>query len=144
MRPPLGLWIDDAPSVALGYLDQLPGLGISTIALMIESPSPAWDPSWSLDQVARACERARSLDLEVALTTWPSPRRPYLEAMASWLERACPSGAAAIEVDLEGQWRWSALDGSLPSLAEAAALLLLRLRGLAGAHDLRLDRKSVV
>ncbi len=136
---PLGIWIDTTPESAIRELEELPGLGISTVAIMVESSSPGWDPSWTVDQVARACERARSLDLEVVLTTWPAPRRSHIDAMAAWLERAVPSGAAAIEVDLEGQWRRDRLDGTMASLGEAAALLLLRLRSLAGAHDLRLE-----
>lgn len=135
---PLGIWVDTTPDTALVELADLPGLGITTAAIMVESSRPAWDPSWTLDQVARACDRARSLDLEVVLTCWPSPRRTYLDAMAAWLERACALGVVAVEVDLEGQWKRDDLDGSL-SFADAAALLLLRLRGLAGAHDLRLE-----
>lgn len=139
MTPPLGVWVDTTPEAALVELAELPGLGISTIALMVESSREGWDPSWTLDQVARACDRARSLDLEVVLTTWPEPRRGHIEEMAAWLGRACALGVAGLEVDVEHNWRRGELDGSIASLPEAASLLLLRLRGLAGAHDLRLE-----
>ena len=138
MTPPIGLWLDDSPGVALASLDEIAELGISTVAIMLESPRPSWDPMWSLDQVARACERARGLDLEVVLTAWPSPRRAYLEAMHAWLERACSLGVVGVEVDLEGQWKRDDCDGTL-SLPQAASLLLMRLRALAGAHDLRIE-----
>jgi hypothetical protein len=136
---PLGLWVDDAPGVALASLDDYRELGIDTIAVMVESSRSSWDPTWTISQITRLQQRAVELGIEVVLTTWPSPRRAYLDAMASWLAQAVPYGAAGIEVDLEGQWGRNDLDGSLSSLSEAAALLLLKLRDLAGAHDLRLE-----
>lgn len=139
--PPLGLWIDCPPGRVLrgGYLRSVRGLGIRTIAIMVESSRPSWDHSWSLEQVAQVCELARELDLEVILTVWPSPRRSYLDAMASWLIRAADLGIAGVEVDLEGQWQIDDLDWSITSIEVAAAILLERLRTLSLPHDLRLE-----
>jgi len=140
-RPPLGLWLDGGPH-ELAHLGELPGLGISVAALMVETSRPAWDPTWTVAQVGQACELARRLDLEVVITVWPVPTRSWMDAATPWLDRACSLGVAAIEVDLEHMWKRSHLDGSLPSLEHAAQLLLLRLRDLAGRHDLRLEVTS--
>jgi hypothetical protein len=138
---PLGLWLDGGPA-ELGHMHELRPLGITTAAIMVETSRPEWDPSWSTEQVARACEIARDEDLELVLTVWPAPRRAYLYEMRAWLDRVCGLGVSAIEVDLERLWMRDHLDGSLDSLTQAAALLLLRLRELAGAHDLRLEVTS--
>lgn len=147
----LGIWSDGGPRELLPHLHELPELGLTTVAIMVETSRAAWDPVWTPAQVGEVCARARELDLEVVLTIWPVPRRAYIDVMIGWLELACGLGVAAIEGDLEGgrpegqpPWGWCAamLDGSIPSLADAAALLLLRLRSLAAAHDLRLEVTS--
>lgn len=138
---PLGLWIDDTPKYTLshGYFEGIKDLGISTIAIMVESSKAAWDPTWSLSQISKVCERARALDLEVVLTAWPNPRRSYMAQMVGWMIGAVPLGASGVEVDLEGNWQTNDLDGSIGSLEAASVQLVQDLRELADDHDVRLE-----
>ena len=138
---PIGLWLDGGPG-ELAHLGELPAHGVTVAAIMVETSRAAWDPTWTVEQVGQACHLARGLDLEAVITVWPVPTRTWLDAATPWLDQACTMGVSAIEVDLEHLWKRSHLDGSLPSLEHAAQLLLLRLRDLAGRHDLRLEVTS--
>lgn len=139
-RPPLGLWIDDAPTTVLGpgYLDELRDLGIRTAAIMCSAPGSGWRPTWTADQIARVCGALIARDIEVVLTTWPSPRRAVIDECCGWLEAVVPWGAAALEVDLEGQWKPVEMRG-FDGLGEAAAYLVAKLRSITSGRDMRLE-----
>lgn len=136
----LGLWIDDAPARVLGpgYADELVELGVRTAAIMVSAPGLGWRPTWTIGQVQRATLALVERDIEVVLTTWPSPRRAVIDECCAWLEAAVVWGATGLEVDLEGQWKAEARAG-FAGLGEAAAYLLSRLRSITSGREVRLE-----
>jgi len=138
--PPLGLWIDCPPQRVLRpeYWDRLAELGVTTAALMIDRMTAAWDPFWSATELEAAAQLAIERDLELVLTTWPSPRLADIDAMCDEMAALLLCGAVAWEIDTEGLWRGKHVRG-FHSLQEAGQYLIDRMRRIAVPADVRLE-----
>ncbi len=113
-RLPVELWAPEGPRILTErYFAGLDALGISGLAVMVDTAKRGWDPYWTpkqLEKLARFASTGRKI--EVALTTWPDPVQEYLEQMASGIEpmiEAC--GASAWENDVEFNWKASRVRG---------------------------------
>jgi hypothetical protein len=120
----LGLWIDDSPRLALlrPYLDRLRALPLSHVAVMIDSTATGLDARWTARELAELA--AAIPEMSIVLTLWPEPTRAYVRQ----LERELPSlvaGAVArcVELDLEGGWKVSKLEGYASMRAAGQALV---------------------
>lgn len=127
----LGMWLDCSPNRVTkpGYLEEIAGLGVGTVAIMGQEPSGTW--TWTPHQVAVACQMARGLELEVVLTTWPQSHVRW-DLWAAEVDSRLEGGCVGLEVDLEGQWR-----GDLA--ARASLQLVDTLAELSQAHDVRVE-----
>ena len=138
----LGLWIDCPPRrvVERAYWERLEALGVRVAALMLDSPRPQWDPTWTPEQIGRACELARERDIAVVLTTWPIPDAAQIDAMARDLDDWLRWGAVGWEVDLEALWRREWL--TMESMTAAANHLVATMRRVCEPLDVRLEVTS--
>ena len=131
----LGVWVDDPPQrvVQDSYADSLQELGVSTVAVMVNSANtsadaPPWKSRWQAQQLAQAGRLFDARGIDLVLTAWPRPSMQQLSTlMAEMEERMEASGAVALEVDVEGNWKSSFLDG-FASLEEAGQFLVNGLR----------------
>jgi hypothetical protein len=77
--------------------------------------------------------------MDIVLTTWPRPSKSLIASFASELPAMLTaSGATGLEVDTEGNWLDSKLDG-YASMSDAAKALLDTLRSLAQPNKARLE-----
>ncbi len=144
-EPVLGLWVDDRARVVLDerYLDDLVSLRLSTLAIMVHRSTAgretSWQPRWTAEQLARLRELAQPRNLSIVITTWPLPNR---ELLATFRRELPPllaaAGAIGLEVDTEGNWLPSRLDG-FADMNEAAAALVDTLREIAAPSNARLE-----
>jgi hypothetical protein len=112
---PVELWAPEGPRKILTerYFAGLDALGISGIAVMVDTAKKGWDPYWTprqLEKLAKFASTGRRL--EIILTTWPDPVKRYLERMVAGIGpmiEAC--GADAWEVDTEFNWKASRVRG---------------------------------
>ena len=120
----LGLWIDDPPRTVAqpAYWDELRDIGVRCAAIMIDTAGAGWDLRYSDAQLDQVCRLALDRDIEVVLTTWPTPDQEDLRRVAEDMRRLLRLGTVGWEVDLEGQWKAGAVRG-YASLAAAAAEL---------------------
>src|SRR5262249_19219752 len=117
-RLQLGVWVDDRPRVVIdeAYLDDLVSLGLSTLAIMVHRSTAgsetAWQPRWSVEQLSQLRALAQPRNLSLVITTWPLPNRDLLATFARELPPLlAAAGAIGLEVDTEGNWLESRLDG---------------------------------
>lgn len=138
--PILGLWVSDAPRVALGgrFLEDALELGFTVMAIMVDSSESPWDPRWTPMQLERFTRRAIDLDMEVVLTTWPCPRRAVLDAMGRDMAELLRVGGAGWESDVEGLWVPRMVQG-FSSLEEASRHYLDLQRSICEPLDVRLE-----
>lgn len=139
----LGLWISHPPGhvLAPGYLEQVRELGVRTVAVMVDTMVPGWDPQWTDRQVHHLAARCLQRDLELIITCWPDPSEAGIDRMIVDIDRWCRYGAAGVEVDIEGGWY--VRDGGRrrlhPRYDAASAYLVTRLREIAGARQVRTE-----
>lgn len=122
MNPQRGLWIDCSPRTVMapGYLERFRALGFRTGAVMLESFTKGFDPSWKLTELAKLGESFRKHDCELVITVWPEPRREYIEDLRKKLPAyIVASGAAALEQDAESNFIRTHLEG-FKTMREAA------------------------
>jgi len=138
--PLLGLWVSDAPRVALepGFLLEAKEIGFTTLAVMVDSSEAPWDPRWTPWQLERFTQRAIDLDMEVVLTTWPCPRRAILDAMGRDMAELLRVGGAGWESDVEGLWSLRMLRG-FSDLEEASRYYLDMQRRICEPLDVRIE-----
>ncbi|HSR67309.1 MAG TPA: peptidoglycan-binding domain-containing protein [Acidobacteriota bacterium] len=133
----VGLWIDDPPSRVLeaGFADALQEIGATSAAIMVNASNtrtsdPPWKPLWSSGQLVRAAELLRQRNIELILTAWPRPSASQIGEMRPALaELLDATGAEALELDAEGNWRSRFLEG-FASMQEAGQALAGELRAL--------------
>lgn len=131
-----GLWVDDAPAVALreDWLARLEALGLDEIAVMVERSGGGLDVTWSLRQLEAL--REATPGLRRVVTIWPEPTARYMAGLADALpDIVAALGAVVVELDLEGHWKRGRLQG-YPSLDHAAAALLDAVLVSGGAAEL--------
>jgi hypothetical protein len=144
-EPQLGMWVDDSPSVALSesYFDKLMSLGLSTLAIMVHRSTAgsetSWRPRWSVSQLEQLRVLAEPRKISLVVTTWPLPSRALLSSFARELPPLmAAAGAVGLEVDTEGNWLESRLDG-YADMDEAARALVDMLREVAAPSGARLE-----
>jgi len=109
MRPiNRGLWVSNRPGAVLkrGFLERVKEIGFTTVAVMVDTMRPGWDPQWTDDEVLELGLRCHQLGLELVITVWPDPNRERIDRMIADLERWAEAGLifSALEVDVEGGW----------------------------------------
>lgn len=137
----LGVWVDSPPKEVLlpSWWSQIRSDGFSVASIMVESSSSGLDQKWTDDQLAHAGILARSADVELVLCFWPEPSQEYLAEFERRVPLLCDlAGAAAVDLDTEGNWMRSKLQGFL-TLDEAGVALNGLLRRWARRRDVRLD-----
>jgi hypothetical protein len=141
----IGVWVDDSAKVVLSerYFDNLESLGLSTLAIMVHRSTAgsetSWRPRWTVEQLERARLLAEPRKMALVLTTWPLPNRELLSSFARELPPLmAAAGAVGLEVDTEGNWLESRLDG-YADMDEAARALLDMLREVATPSRARLE-----
>jgi hypothetical protein len=148
----LGLWVDDRPDLVLsgGYLETVKGLGISTVAVMVETSRHGFDPFWhmgvttgqevgavnEIGQIQELSAACLELDLELVITVWPTTDPDDMGDMCDFLGEALTYGAAGVEVDLEGNWLRR---GGYASMQSASRDLLVSLYTITGMADARIE-----
>lgn len=145
--PKLGVWLDDVPSTVLdtNWLANLRALGFTTLAVMVQrstsgsKDAAAWSLRWSADQLAKLRSLATPLGFDITLTTWPLPDPTQLAAFARDMPNLMTAaGARGLEVDTEGNWLTSRVNG-FASLSDAAKALVDAMRSSAAATKARLE-----
>jgi hypothetical protein len=136
----LGLWVDDPPRTVAqpAYWDQLRDIGVRVAAIMLDSVATRWDPRYTPAQVEAVCRMAIDRDIEVVLTTWPSPHAAEMRRMRDDMAELLRLGAVGWEVDLEGNWKASRVVG-FTSLDEAAKMLVTAMHEARSRSDIRLE-----
>jgi hypothetical protein len=133
-----GTWIDDHPKKVLTakYFDELQDLGLSSIAIMVDTSRKPWDPTWKPKQIERAARLAEPRRMEIILTTWPWPVRQIIDRMYKDLQRLvkiAPGIISAHEADMEFNWKTKRVEG-FPSIDVAGDYIVSKF------HSLRTDR----
>ena len=123
------------------YFDELGDLGISTIAIMVDSSKAVWDPRWTADEVDSVCKLAIERDIEVVLTCWPVPNMAIINAMLDGIAPMIDYGVAGVEFDLEGLWKQPRVVG-FDDLEAAGIHLVDATRELTAPLDVRLEVTS--
>lgn len=135
------MWCADAPRTVLkeGFLSEAVDLGITTLAVMIDTNLVQWDPRWKVRELEQLCDKAVvQRDLEVVLTVWPVPMVVELAAMRVDLERMVQFGCVAVEIDVEGLWKERWVRG-FDDLGHASKHLLDMLLSICQPHEVRTE-----
>jgi hypothetical protein len=143
--PRLGVWVDDSPKAVLreDYFSNLVALGFSTLAIMVHRTTAgsdrSWRPRWTAAQLEQLRALAEPRGISLGLTTWPLPSRELLGVFGRELPSLlAAAGAVALEVDTEGNWLPSRLDG-YANMDEAARALVDTLREVAAPSGAQLE-----
>lgn len=141
--PRYGIWVDDAPRLVAtaGFWDRVQEVGYRTAAIMVDSSERGWDPRYTADQLATIRELAMvDRDIELVLTVWPTPDREDLDRMFHELGGLVRlTGAAGVEVDLEGNWLPRVARGQGWTYEAACAELVDGLQNLREVHGVRIE-----
>lgn len=122
-------WIDDPPSLVLQpkHLDALRSLGLTGVAVMVDTWKPGLDLRWRERDLERLAEALPDMDRTV--TCWAEPEPGSVAALSKGLPPLVRAfGAEAVECDLEMAWKTRRVRG-YPSLAEAGLRLSEALYG---------------
>jgi hypothetical protein len=141
-RLPVELWAPEGPRKILSerYFAGLDALGVTGLAVMVDTAKRGWDPYWKPGQLEKLAKLASTgRDVEVILTTWSDPAREYLAKMVEGIRpmiEAC--GAVAWEVDVEFNWKPSRVQG-LKNLDLAGDALVDFLHQVRDEYGVRLE-----
>jgi hypothetical protein len=138
-KPRHGLYIDDAPRVALApdYLERLDALVLDEVSIMAERSGGDFDVTWTARDLARFRGSAPP-NLRRVLCVWPEPTKRWMTGFAQALPQMLDAlETRVVELDLEGAWKARHVRG-YASLAEAGADLVETLRG-GGATSYRVS-----
>ena len=135
----VGAWIDDPVSAAKkpAFAERLAERHITRAALMINKSNTRtsdvpWALRWGRDDLQAVADLYREHGIECAATCWPRPSKSQIDAMCEDMEWILPLiGSHIFEVDTEGNWKSSFLDG-FRSMTDASDYLASRMRELVG------------
>lgn len=135
----VGAWIDDPVHDVKKpeFADHLVRMHITRAALMInrsntQSSQVPWALRWERDDLKAVAELFHSRGIECVATCWPRPSRSQIDTMCADMEWILPLvGSRVFEVDTEGNWKSSFLDG-FRSMTDASDYLASRMRELVG------------
>jgi hypothetical protein len=102
------LWIDDPAKLVCTpkYFDELAEAGITGVAIMVDTPDRAWDPTWTTGQLATAARLAGDRGMHLGITTWTWPDPVVIQAIErSMLEWVSAFPFHEWESDLEFNWQ---------------------------------------
>jgi hypothetical protein len=137
----LGAWVDSRKEDVLQpfWWSRFREYGFSTASIMVETTRAGLDEKWKDHELAQAGILARAADVELVLCFWPEPDTEYLAELERRAPALCDlSGAAAVDLDAEGNWVRSKLKGFVNLEAAAVALEGL-VRRWARTRDIRLE-----
>lgn len=141
MHTQIGLWIDDPLRKVLqpSYWDSVVEHNVQVAALMIEDVGKGFDLSYKVDSLVLIRNMAFARDIELVLTTWPEPRRRYMEEFRQEIPKLLEaSGASALEFDTEGNWKKNRVRG-FKNLTSAGEHLVKMVKGISRESAVRLE-----
>lgn len=113
-KPKHGIWLDGPKKHFLSReaCEEMAEHGITSLAVMVETSNPKFDPKLKFDELAQLCEWAEEFDQDVGLTDWPFPTIEWMEKaeqiLTPWYEQL---PLMYTESDLEGNWVPRLVDG---------------------------------
>lgn len=142
-KPKHGIWVDDPNRILKAqYWDDMLEHGVTSVALMYERHSPAFDPHYSYSELETVCQLAGARDMEVGITDWPWPTPEWMAAAEKHMRRIFDPAdlglpIAYYESDVEGNWLRSKVKG-YPNIDKAGdALVDMKTRVVAGTNARR-------
>lgn len=138
----IGLWIDDPVSdiKKSAFWAEVKRHGVHTAAIMLEGLGKGFDPKYTVSDLIKIRDLAVvKHDIELVLTIWPQPDKQYLDELEVEISKYIDaSGAAGLEVDVEGNWTSKEVKG-FKNLDVAGDYLVAILNRLRAKHDIRTE-----